>query len=372
MKLLKVILHVILATILSVYTLQAKNNSYIAKADVYLVPAASDLPITLIYPAKITNIQKAIVVSRVSGILEKKYFTAGQKVKQGALLYKIEDDIYKARVDKIKASVALSQAILNNATRNWNRIRKLYKSKSVSKQKRDNYLSLFEQAKAELEASQSNLKVAQINLNYTNVKAPISGIIGTKIVNIGNLVNANPPTRLVQITQNQQVYINFSMPMSDYIKFKNHTYSLVEKKITVDIKVHNKLLRKKGFVDFIDININPKTSTVRMRAIIDNSNHYLMAGEFVKVILHGIVQKNIITVPQRAILQNPLGTIVFIASHGHVRVRPIIIDGISGNNFIIKNHVLKTSDKVIVNNFFRLKPNQAVIVDKIINKQDKK
>lgn len=371
MTLLNIILRITFTIVLSVCTMQAKDNSSISRADVYLVHGISNLPITLTYPAKITNIQQATVVSRVSGILEKRYFKAGQTVQQGKLLYKIEDNVYKAKVNEAKASVAVAQATLNNAMSNWNRIYKLYRSKSVSKQKRDNSFALFKQAKAALGVTLARLREVQINLNYTDVKASIGGVVGTKMVNLGNFVSVNPPTKLVQITQNNQVYINFSMPMSDYIKFKNHTYSLIKQKITVDIKVHNRLIRQHGFIDFIDTNINPKTSTVKMRAIINNDNHYLMAGEFVKVILHGIVQKNIIIIPQKAVLQNPLGTIVFIALHGHVKIRPVVIDGISGNSFIIKSGVLRASDKVIVDNFFRLKPNGAVIVDKIINKQGK-
>jgi membrane fusion protein (multidrug efflux system) len=108
-----------------------------------------------------------------------------------------------------------------------------------------------------------------------------------------------------------------------------------------------------------------------MRALVDNSDGYLMAGSFVRVVLNDIVQKNVITIPQKAVLQNPLGTIVFVEDNGKVGVKPIIIGNETGENYVVAGGPLQSGDKVIVNNFFRLKPGTDVVVDKIINQQGK-
>jgi len=108
-----------------------------------------------------------------------------------------------------------------------------------------------------------------------------------------------------------------------------------------------------------------------MRALFDNSDNLLMPGQFVRVLTNNIIQKNIITIPQKAVLQKPLGTIVFIADQGHVSVRPVVLGNVSGDKFIVAGGPLKSGDKVIVNNFFRLKPGGEVVVDKIINPQGK-
>jgi len=339
------------------------------KADVYIVPKAQDLKIDLKYPAQVKSFLSAKVYSRVLGVLEEQRFVEGERVKKGQSLFKIEDDLYEAKVDAAKASVKMSQASLDNATRNWNRIKKLYKSKAVSVEKRDNTLSEYEEALGALGVAKAQLRQAQIDLNYTKVKAPISGITGLKKVDVGNLVTQNPPMELVTITNNDKLYIDFSMPLSDYKNIRNGLWSIPkEKKIDVDILVNDKPINAKGFVDFIDVNIDNNTSTVKMRAIVDNQNNILMPGNFVRVSLNGIVQKNVITIPQKALLQNPLGKVVFVENDGKAAIKPVVLGKESGDKFIVVGGPLKSGDKVIVNNFFRVKAGQAVSVDKIINK----
>lgn len=339
------------------------------KADIYIVPKASNLPISLKYPAQINSFKQAKVYSRVLGVLEEKHFEEGKVVKKGDLLFKIEDDLYQAKVDAAEASVKMNQATLNNATRSWERIQKLYSSKAVTTEQRDTTLSAYQNALASLAMAKAQLNQSQIDLEYTKVKAPISGITGLKSVDLGNLVTANPPMELVYISQNDKVYIDFSMPLSDYSNIKNGLWKIPENgKILVEISVNDQVGKQIGMVDFIDVNIDQKTSTVKMRAIVDNKDYTLMPGSFARVILNGIEQKNVITIPQKALLQNPLGTIVMIEKDGIVGVRPVIIGNESGDKFIVAGGPLQSGDKVIVNNFFRLKPGKAVVVDKTINK----
>ncbi|XPV68301.1 MAG: efflux RND transporter periplasmic adaptor subunit [Halarcobacter sp.] len=339
------------------------------KADVYIVPEAKDLKIDLKYPGQIKALNKVKVYSRVLGVLEEKRFKEGSKVKKGDSLFKIEDDLYRAKVEASQATVQMSKATLDNATRSWNRIKKLYKSKAVTTEKRDNALSTYEEALASLALAKAELRQSQIDLDYTKVKAPISGIAGLKKVDLGDLVTANPPMELVTITQNEKVYIDFSMPLSDYKNIKTGLWTIpADGKIDVKLNVNDKPISAKGYVDFIDVNIDKDTSTVKMRALVDNENNQLMAGNFVRVTLNGIVQKNVITIPQKALLQNPLGTVVFVENKGVAAVKPVIIGNESGDKYIVVGGPLQSGDKVIVNNFFRVKPGKPVTVDKIINK----
>ena len=339
-----------------------------SKADIYIVPNPTVLPITLKYPATVKAYKKVQVVARALGILEKKDFIEGQAVNKGDLLYEIEDDVYKARVEAAKASLEMGSASLNNATRNWNRIKKLFSQKAVSSEKRDNALSSYQQSLAAVSLAKAQLKQARIDLGYTKVKAPISGVTSLKQVDVGNLVSYDPPSKLVEITQKDRVFVEFSAPMSDYKKIKNHIWSIKDNSnIKVQLEVDGKVLKKEGTVDFIDVNTNNKTAIVKMRAIFDNKDGYLMHGQFVRVITNNIIQKNIITIPQKAVLQNPLGTIVFIEDHGHVGVRPVVLGNVSEDKFVVAGGPLRSGDRVIINNFFRLKPGGEVLVDKTIN-----
>ncbi|MCK9490970.1 MAG: efflux RND transporter periplasmic adaptor subunit [Sulfurimonas sp.] len=340
------------------------------KADIYVIPKAQNIPVDLKYPAQIESFQNINVVSRVLGILQTKHFTEGQKVKKGDLLYEIEDDIYAAMVDAAKASVKMNEATLQKVTRNWNRIKELYLKKAVSTQTKDEALSSYEEASAALLLAKAQLHQAQINLDHTKVKAPISGTTGLKKVDIGSLVSATPATELIQITHNDVVFASFSMPLTDFANFKHKIWLMPENnKVKLSVEVDNKLTDISGEIDFIDVNVDKNTATVKIRAKIDNSEGFLMPGSFVRVALHGITEKNVITIPQKAVLQNPLGTIVMIEKDGVVGVKPVTLAKESGDYFIIRDGPLQSGDRVIVNNFFRLKPGANVEVDKIINQE---
>ena len=342
------------------------------KADVYIVPSAQSLPVMLKYPAEVKSQQNVKVVARVTGVLQEKSFTEGQAVKAGDVLFKIEDTIYKAKVDAASASVKMSEATLANATRNWERTKTLYTNKAISQEKRDSALATFDEASASLALAKAQLHQAQIDLDYTKVKAPISGMTSMKKVDIGDFVSASNATSLVEITQNAKVYVEFSMPLSDYTNIKSKLWALPENgKLPAAIEVDNKPTSKVGIVDFMDANVNKSTGTVQMRAMVENADNVLLPGSFVRVVLNDIVQKNVITIPQKAVLQNPLGKIVFIEANGHVGVKPVVLGNETGDKYIIMGGPLQSGDKVIINNFFRLKPGGEVLIDKTINEQGK-
>ncbi|MBV5278999.1 MAG: efflux RND transporter periplasmic adaptor subunit [Campylobacteraceae bacterium] len=348
------------------------NKMPTPKADVYVVPQAQVLPIMLKYPAEVKSLQNVKIVARVTGVLEEKYFTEGQKVKQGDVLYKIEDSMYKAKVDAASATLKMNEAALDNATRNWERVKTLYASKALSQEKRDAALLAFDQAVAGLSLAKAQLHQTQIDFNYTKVKAPISGTIGMKKVDIGDFVSADSATILIEITQNSKVYVEFSMPLSDYTNIKNKLWSIPSNgKIGASIEVDNKPSSKVGMVDFMDVNVNKDTGTVKMRVVVDNDDDVLLSGSFVRVILNDIVQKNVITIPQKSVLQNPLGKIVFIEDKGRVGVRPVILGNETGDKYVVIGGPLSSGDKVITNNFFRLKPGDEFVIDQTINEQGK-
>ncbi len=371
MKNFKQALHVSICLVCFISFAQAKKIKHtfhmVPKVDVYIVQKPTNLPIHVQYPAFVAPYKTAMVVSRASGILEKKYFKSGQYVKKGVLLYKIQDDQYKALYDASYGSMLMDKAVLTNALKNWNRVKQLFAVKATSTAARDNAYYAYQEAKARLIVAKANMQTAKINLGYTDVRAPISGVVGLKRVDVGNLVSATPPTNLIEITQNKKVYVNFSMPMSDYIKIKQHIWNVHVPYFKATLEVHGRIIKEIGIVDFIDTNINKATSTVKMRAVFNNSNKYLMAGDFVHIYLVGIIQRNAIKIPQEAVLQNPLGTIVFIVDNGHVQARPVVLGRTSGNYFLLKSHTLSPGTKVIVDDFFRLKPGSKVLVDKIVN-----
>lgn len=340
------------------------------KADVFVVESPQNLPITLKYPAQIKPYEKVSVVARASGVLVEKHFVEGQSVNKGDLLYSIENDVYVARINVANASLQIAQAALNSASRSWERTRDLFKSKTVSEDSRDTARSVYDQALASLALAKANLQQVQIDLNHTQVSAPISGVVGLKQVDVGDFVSASPPMNLIEITQNNKVHVEFSMPLHDYINLKNNHWSTAEnQQISVALELDNTPVNRTGVIDFMDVNINQSTSTVMMRALVENDDGYVMPGTFVRVVLDNIIQKDAITIPQKAVLQNPLGTIVFVVDEGYIAVKPVILGNETGDKYVVSGGPLLTGDQVVINNFFRLKPGDKVEIDSTINKE---
>jgi len=224
--------------------------------------------------------------------------------------------------------------------------------------KYDAYKYGFLMAKARVSAAKAKLRLSEINLGYTKVRATISGYTGLKLIDVGNLVK--PGTPLVKITQVNPIYAEFSVPDVDYL---NKIKYLLQ--IKIHLILNGKEYKNEGKLDFKDVNIDEGTSTVKLRAIFTNKKRELMPGEFVRVKISGILAHSIIKIPQKALLQNALAKIVYVVKNGRVTVVPVKIVETVGNYFIVKGR-LKQNDLVIIDNFFKIRPGMLVKVDKII------
>ena len=342
----------------------------IPKVDVYVVGDAKDTPILLEYPARITSVKNVTMIARVSGILEEKHYTEGLHVKKGTLLYKIEPAIYRASADSAKATLALEISKFEKAKKDWERADGLYKDKAISEQDKDTAFFAYQTAKASVDVAKAELQKVLVNLNYTDVNATISGMAGIKMVDVGDFVKEGTP--LVTITQTNPINAVFSIPDINSIKQKyelqkGNWSNIQGANLKASLIVDNKPYKNIGTINFIDSHIDDSTSTLKARAVFNNASSELLAGEFVKIRVIGVVSKNVISVPQKAVLQNPLGTVVFVIVDGKVTVKPVKIIDSTGQNFVVQG--VKAKDVVIVNNFFRIKPGSAVVIDKTVNKQ---
>ncbi|MBU1643226.1 efflux RND transporter periplasmic adaptor subunit [bacterium] len=341
------------------------------KVDVYTVTMTAKMPISLEYPARLKSIRSATVVSRVSGVLMTKMYEEGAFVKKGALLYQIEPDRYAALVHEYEADLELQDALFEKAKSDWARAEAVYADNALSKQDYDSARSAFQTAKAGVSAAKAKLASANVDLDYTQVRAPISGIAGMKETDLGNV--ASPGTPLVTITQTDPIYAEFSIPDVDRLKemyaLQNGRWSDAAKAgLKATLRVGS--FTREGRIDFIDPVIDNKTSSVKARAVFKNPDAILMQGAFGRITVNGFVRNSVLMVPQKAVLQNPMGTIVFVIDNGKAAVRPVKIGDTAGDNFII-DQGLKEGDVVIVNNFFHIKPGMAVTIDKTVNGEGK-
>ena len=188
------------------------------KVDVYIVGAAQDMQIPLEYPARIVSVKDVTITARVTGVLQKKYYTEGQSVRKGDLLYKIEPDTYAASVESAKANLQLENAKLDKAQKDWDRANGLFKDKAISDQDKDSAFYAYQTAKASANVAKAALHKVSVDLGYTNVRATISGVTGMKMVDVGDLVKEG--SAIVSITQTNPIYAEFSIPDISAIKQK--------------------------------------------------------------------------------------------------------------------------------------------------------
>ncbi|PIF03727.1 MAG: hypothetical protein CSA86_04920 [Arcobacter sp.] len=322
-------------------------------------------PIWLDFTGKTQALENVFVTSRISGELEKIYFKAGQKVKKGDVLFKIDDSEYKTIVDQKQASVNKAKSNLNLALSKLKRYEPLVQQGLAPREKLDELKASVQQYKSLLNADKSALKDAKINVNYSQVKANIKGTIGKALVDIGNIVNKND--KLANIVQTKELYVNFN-PSSNAVflinQYKSEKYPKVK---VLPENIEDEKLSLKGRIDFIDNMTDKSTGTVSMRAKIDNSKDLLFPGTFVKIKLFITDKVPILALNPNNIYQNQLGSYVLIVNKEN-KVQKVQVEvSYSNKDLAIIKSGLKQGDRVIVSEVSQLRDNQEVIAKEVAN-----
>ncbi|MDR3177688.1 MAG: efflux RND transporter periplasmic adaptor subunit [Campylobacteraceae bacterium] len=327
-----------------------------------------DVSISLEYPARIKSVQQVQVVARVPGTLEKKFFKEGSFVTEGTLLYQIDPAKYEAAYEIAKAQLSIAEATAKKAERDWQRAEQLYAKNAVSQTEYDMALSLYETTKAQVEAANATLKNAKVDLDYTKVTATVSGSIGESLQDLGSYVGTSSTNSLLAvITQTNPVYAEFSISDLDLLKRK---YSLgrgswdniTKAKLPVKIitptgDTYDNL----GTFDFLDNLVDPQTSTIKARATFDNKNKTLIPGLFVRISIEGLVRKNTLLVPQKAVMQDPLGSYVYVMRNGKAKKVPIKTDITVADSKIVVLDGLSENEEIIIDNLTKIRPEADVM-----------
>ncbi|WP_127470319.1 efflux RND transporter periplasmic adaptor subunit [Thiomicrorhabdus aquaedulcis] len=316
------------------------------------------------YPARVQALKQVDVVARVGGILQTKYYQDGDEVKAGQPLYKIDDRKYQALVNKAKAQLQVEQASVNQAQREHTRVVGLFKNKAVSAQELDKTLANLELAKAMLAGAKANLNDAQIDLDYTLVKAEISGVIGAKQRDIGALVGTTAINSVLnQITQLDKVHVVYALPDSDLMQQRRllaqGKLSLSTPPAQAQIINANQQVIAQGTVDFTASVVDAATGSVQGRALFDNANKALMPGEFVKLRVYGTVRNGVFVVPQKALVQMGQQSFVYVVKEQKAQLVPVQLAGQLEQDWLIEAGLVE-GDLVIVENLIKLRPNMAV------------
>jgi len=320
---------------------------------------AKTLPATFEYTGQTLGSREIEVRARVTGILLSRNFVEGGAVKKGQSLFTIDPAPFAAAAARAEADVAGADARLAQARKNAARLKPLYEDKAVSQKEYDDSVSAEAIADADLKAARARLTEANLNLLYTKVESPASGIAGRAQRSEGSLVSG-PDVLLTSVTQVDPIWVSFGVPDSELLKINaerdaGRLQAPQGGSYDVTLKLADgTTYSQPGKLNFSDVRISGATGTSEWRAELPNPKGVLRPGQFVRVTLKGAVRPNAITVPQRAVLEGPQGKFVYVLGEGSkAEPRPVQVGEWYGEDWIIQSG-LKPGDKVIVDGVARI------------------
>lgn len=307
---------------------------------------ARNVPWPAEYQATAAGSRAVEVRARVQGIVEKRLYKEGGFIKEGQVMFEIERDHYQAVYNEAKAAYM-------NAEREWKRVRPLYQANAVSQRERDTALSNYESTRAAL-------RQAEINLEYCQVVAPVSGYTSKEAVTAGNLVANN--SLLTTVNQTDPMFIDFSIAAPERLqrlqleregRLKTPDMGMYDARLRLlDGRMYDKI----GVIDFIDSQVHPTTGVISARAVFPNQDNEIMPGQYVRVFMDGDVLVNAVLIPQSSLQITEDGTFVMVVDKDNIARRTavkatiaigddyLVDSGLKGGERIVVDGILKTRD----------------------------
>lgn len=368
--------------------------------------AASDVPIVSEFPAQTYARNIVDVRARVDGYIEKWMFRPGQEVREGEVLYVLDQRPYQAAVEQAKGNVAQSEADLEfarkqvallqaeanlaaaqanlvKARQDYDRLTPLVQQDAAAKQELDAATAALHAGEAGVRAAQANvdqtrlstrtqiasvegkvealrgaLRTATLNLDYATIRAPISGLIGDTLSPVGGMITANSQQPLTTIVPLDPIWVRFKLSEPQYLALRQQS-TITRSPLTL-ILADGSEFPEKGRVQNTLNQVDPKTGTLEMQASFPNPRHALLPGQFGKVRLETEMRKNVVLVPQRAIqqLQN-MQTVYTVGAGNKVEMRAVTTAERVGESWIVQQG-LQPGDRVIVEGQLKVRPGMVV------------
>lgn len=331
--------------------------------------ALHDVPLTFEYAGRVAGFREVEVRSRVSGILLERSYEEGAVVEKGDLLFRIDPAPFEAALAAAKAQLQRAEAALRENQRNFDRRAALVKRGTVSEASLDEARAARDTAAADVAVAKANMRTAELNLGYTSVHAPVGGTTSLDAVPEGSLIGTSPENSLLTtITQLEPVYVHFAIPDSEALSVRQLQESgklsmPVEGSAPVEIRSGsgNDLLAT-GTLDFTSSTIDPVTGTLRARALVPNTDNALLPGQFVRVVVKSVTLRNVVTIAQKALLQNQTGQMVYVVDgQGQAQIRLVTVGQAVGDEWVIEEG-LEPGDRVVVEGLLKVQPGGPVRV----------
>jgi membrane fusion protein (multidrug efflux system) len=322
----------------------------------------SALPLVLEYAAQLRGLREVEVRARVSGILLERRYQEGARVKAGELLFRIDPAPFRAEVARARAEVGIQKANLQQASRERDRILPLYDQKLVSLRDRDNAIAAYETASAGYEAAQAAQRRAELDLSYTDVRAPIAGLTSREARSEGSLVTAgdDATSLLTHIVQADQLYVEFAMQQQEAEHLRAAMAANASEVVVELTDAQGAPLDRQARVEFISPSVGSDTGTVSVRGVLDNKQGELLPGQVVRARLMGLNLPGSLVIPKRAVMHGMQGAFVWVIGEDEKAVsRPVKLGVSSGNNVAVLEG-LKPNERVVVDGVLKVQPGALV------------
>jgi membrane fusion protein (multidrug efflux system) len=335
------------------------------------VVSLRSMPVSLTtdLPGRVSAYRIAEVRPQVNGVILKRMFTEGERVRAGQQLYQIDPARYEANLESAMASNMRARAAAAIAKTTVERYGTLVQAHAVSRQDYDNASAILQQDEADIAGTEAAVRAARIDLAYTKVYSPISGRTGRSSVTEGALVTANQAINLVTVTQLDPVYVDLTQPSTTLVRLKRELGSGELQSIGASKAVAKLLLedgsayQSAGTLEFSEVTVDQGTGSVTLRAIFPNPSDLLLPGMFVHATIEEGVRAGAILAPQQGISHAPDGTATafIVDANDRIQKRVVELERASGDRWVVTSG-LTAGDRLVISGFQRIQPGTAVSV----------
>lgn len=332
-----------------------------------------DIPYTPNFVAQTESSRRVNIVARVSSFLDQIAYREGGLVKEGQVLFQLDARPFQAQLNEARGELQSQQARYKTATATLGRVKPLAKENALSQSDLDNAQGEYDAAQAAVYAAQAKVRSAELNLSYTTIRSPVTGVASRSLQREGSYINSLSTTaNLTYVAVMDPIWVNFSVSQNFMAKINDEIASkaLVEpdkRNYEVEVMLGNgKPYPHKGKINFFDPSFSQDTGSYLIRAVLPNPDKELSPGMFVTAYVKGAKRPNAIVVPQLSVQQGSNGHSVYVVNQaGKVEVRPVLVGDYYGEKGIVILSGLHKGDRVVDDGVLRVIPGQpAKIVDR--------
>jgi len=324
-----------------------------------------DVPVTTEFVGKTVSSRRIEIRSRVEGFLEQRLYEEGSMVHEGQIMFQMDRKPFEAQLNAAEAELAQQQARLANAEANLARVKPLAEQNAVAQKELDDAISMFRSSAAAVEAARAKVMQADLDLGYTSIYSPVSGISSFARKREGSYIGIGGDALLTYVARLQPMWVEFSISENQIFKtIANKKSGLVKApegdRYEVEIELADQsIYPHRGQITFADASLSEETGTFLVRAEIPNPDEQLRPGQFVRAHVLGAVRPGAVLIPQRAVQQGAKGSFVWVVEDGKTRFQPVKTGPWQGDDWFIEAG-LEGGEQVIVDGALTVRPGMPV------------